>query len=94
VEERQQKQLSDRAANALSGAPAAEAAQLETAGGAYVGAGRRRSQDIKIENNVNVTAPTNTPAAVGNATAAAVGAATSNSLRGADIGMPTVEATQ
>ena len=94
VEQRQQQELAKRAASALSGAPAADAAQLETAGGAYVGAGRRRNQDIKIENNVNVTAPTNTPAAVGNAAASAVGRATSNAINGAEFGMPTVEATQ
>lgn len=88
-----QRQANDLAARAAGGNDAATAAQLETAGGAYLGAGRRgnRSQVNNINNNVNVTAPTNSPAAVGNATANAVGRATTEAVTSANM-MPTVEA--
>lgn len=89
----EQRQSNELAARAASGNDAATAAQLETAGGAYLGAGRRgnRSQVNNVTNNVNVTAPTNSPAAVGNATANAVGRATTDAVSSANM-MPTVEA--
>lgn len=95
LEQRQQQDLAARAA--LSGGASADAAQLETAGGAYVGVGRRgsRQQNINTVNNVSVTAPSNNPAAVGNAAADAVGRATTNAVQGAgSFMMPTVEAGQ
>lgn len=97
LEQRQQNDLNARAGAALEGSGAAGAAQLETSGGAYVGAGRRggRSQVNNINNNVNVTTSTDQPAAVGNAAANAVGRATGDAVQRAGTFMlPTVEAGQ
>lgn len=88
----EQRQANDLAARATSGTDAATAAQLETAGGAYLGAGRRgRNQVNNINNQVVVNAQTNSPAAVGNAAAGAVSRATTDAVTSVNS-MPTVEA--
>lgn len=88
----EQRQANDLAARATSGTDSATAAQLETAGGAYLGAGRRgRNQVNNINNQVVVNAQTNSPAAVGNAAAGAVSRATTDAVTSANS-MPTVEA--
>jgi tape measure domain-containing protein len=88
----EQRQANDLAARATSGTDSATAAQLETAGGAYLGAGRRgRNQVNNINNQVVVNAQTNSPAAVGNAAAGAVSRATTDAVTSVNS-MPTVEA--
>lgn len=88
----EQRQANDLAARATSGIDSATAAQLETAGGAYLGAGRRgRNQVNNINNQVVVNAQTNSPAAVGNAAAGAVSRATTDAVTSVNS-MPTVEA--
>lgn len=89
----EQRQSQDLAARAAAGADAANSAQMETAGGAYLGAGRRGNRTINVENHVTVTSPTNSPGMVANTTANAVGAATTSAIDRSGM-MPTVEATQ